>query len=379
MMLNFRFLLRLVVIEYYKQNAGLFLFLFLLFFGIIPPQHLIQTHIALIQAQLTSVPLTMGIMFFWVLYAVRCVRFMESSFAEYRHSFLYVFQQISRNHALLYVALCFILMYLPVLIYVSVVMVFAWYGGIAWYLLASAAITFLVFTSSMVLATKAFLVPGEKRPARIKLTFLPKFNNGSTGLRLMLLTYFWRDKRIGLIAQKIFSYTSFNFFFIRNAEIFRADYFTFFIFLFGAMNALLIYNCHKMMEEKMMFLRNLPISMINRVTLVVIIGVILFIPELLMMLFNGHEVLTIQEAFILYGLLATQFTLLFSILYTSRLSFKKYAQYIFILLFSLIALYLILHPALIILFNLGFSYLIYQEHYHTYEHKASIEGHPTQS
>lgn len=133
------------------------------------------------------------------------------------------------------------------------------------------------------------------------------------------------------------------------------------------------------MEEKMMFLRNLPISMINRVTLVVIIGVILFIPELLMMLFNGHEVLTIQEAFILYGLLATQFTLLFSILYTSRLSFKKYAQYIFILLFSLIALYLILHPALIILFNLGFSYLIYQEHYHTYEHKASIEGHPTQS
>lgn len=365
-------LFRLIVIQFYKQNTGFFLFLFLLFFGIIPPQHLIMTHAALIQAQLSSVPLMLGVSFFWLLYAGRCIRFIDRSFSEYRHSFLHTYQILPRRQIHQMITGYFLIMFLPVLIYGGLVMSIALSQAIFWHLIS----TILLFSSVLIFSTlsltKAFLLPNENGqnhwhlPALVRVRFKQNIS-----LKFMLLAYLWADKKVGLIAQKLFSYLSFNFFFIRNAEIFREDYFTFFIFMIGAMNALLIFNTHKMMEEKLSFLRNLPITMPNRMIMMLITGLVMFIPELIMMLVSGNELLPFADSFMLYGILASQFVLMFSILYSSTLTLKKYVQYTFLMLLSYLFLYLLLPTSLIILFNLGLAYLIFHEQYTLYEHKSA--------
>lgn len=364
-------LFRLIVIQFHKQNTGLFLFLFLLFFGIIPPQHLIMTHAALIQAQLSSAPLMLGVSFFWLLYAGRCIRFMDRSFSEYRHSLLYIYQIIPRHQISQMISGYFFFMFLPVLIYGALVMYIALSQAIFWHLISTVLLLSSILIFSTLTLSKAFLLPKENGQNHWHLPTLVSFRfKQNISLKFMLLAYLWADKKVGLIAQKIFSYLSFNFFFIRNAEIFRGDYFTFFIFMIGAMNALLIFNTHKMMEEKLSFLRNLPITMPSRMIMILITGSVLFIPELIMMLVSGYELLTSAESFILYGILASQFVLMFSILYTSTLTLKKYVQYTFLMLLSYLFLYLLLPTSLIILFNLGLAYLIFHEQYTLYEYKS---------
>lgn len=366
------FLFKLVVVQFYKQNTGLFLFFFLIFFGIIPPQFLIATHAALIQAQLTSVALMIGVSFFWILYAMRCLRFMDKTFSEYQHAFLNLYQIIPTSRIYGLMASCFLTMYLPVLIYAVLVTAIAVYLGIYWHVISTVTLLSAITVFSIIWAKQALI---ESRELNTSYLRIPGFSvvdiKRSINLKFILLAHLWSDKKLGLAAQKLFSYVAFNFFFIRNAEIFREDYFTFFIFLIGAMNALLIFNLHKMMEEKLIFLRNLPLSMPRRFIMIMITGTILFIPELIMMLVSGFKLLAIQDSLVLYGILATQFVLLFSILYTSSLSLKKYVQYVFLLLLSYLVLYLLIPTPLIVPFNLGLAYLIFHEQYHAYEFKSA--------
>ncbi len=361
------FLFRLIVIQFYKQNTGLFLFLFLLFFGIIPPQHLVATHAALIQAQLSSVPLMIVVSFFWVLYAGRCIRFADRSFTKYSHSLLNLYQVLPYQHILRRVLGYFTLMYLPILIYGILTISIAAVQGVSWHVIGTASLLLLILISSTVWIAKNLLQLKEWHRPYQQIRFRRKQHIST---KFVLLAYLWHDKKIGLVAQKIFSYFCFNFFFIRNASIFREDYFTFFIFLMGAMNALLIFNTHKMTEEKLSFLRNLPFSMLNRIVMIIVTGFVLFVPELIIMLVSGFELLSISDSFVLYGILGTQFVLSFSILYTSNLSLKKYVQYLFLLLLSYLFLYLLLPTALIILFNIGLAFLIFHEQYHAYEYRS---------
>lgn len=362
------FLLRLIVVPYYKQNAGLFLFLFLLFFGIIPPQHLLATHAALIQAQLSSIPLMIGISFFWILYADRCIRFAAQISHKYSHSFLNIFQVFEEKKVFRRMAGCFLIMYLPVLIYGILLVVIAVTQEVHWYVISTTSLLIFTGIGSITLMTRSLL--GHTASYHWQLpNWFRILKKRNIPLPFVMLSYLWHDKKAGLVVQKLFSYLCFNFFFIRNASIFREDYFTFFIFLMGAMNALLIFNTHKLTEEKLGFLRNLPITMYERILMIVVTGLVLSIPELIMMLVSGHKLLSITDSMVLYGLLSTQFVLLFSILYTSNLSLKKYVQYIFLLLLSYLFLYLLLPTALILLFNLGLAFLIYHEQYHSYEYK----------
>lgn len=364
------FLFRLIVVQFYKQNTGLFLFLFLLFFGIIPPLHLIATHAALIQAQLSSILLTIGVQFFWILYAVRCIRFSDQVFTQYSHALLNLYQVLSRRKIIRIMVSCFIIMYLPVMVYGYIVISVAATQSVYWYIVSTSALLVVTITCSVLWMTRSLLRPAEKghnqgSPVRLwsRKRHLP--------LELFLLSFLWYDKKIGLLAQKLFSYLCFNFFFIRNASIFREDYFTFFIFLMGAMNALLIFKTHQMMEEKLSFLHNLPLSMPRRITMLITTGVLLFTPELIMMLVSGFGLLSVWDSLVCYGLLASQFVLLFSILYTSSLSLKKYVQYVFLLLLSYLFQYLLLPTPLIIISNLGLAFLIFYEQYHAYEFKIN--------
>lgn len=365
------FLLRLIVAQFYKQNTGLFLFLFLLFFGIIPPQHLIATHATLIQAQLSNIPLMVGVSFFWVLYAGRCIRFSDQILSKYSHSLLNLYQVLPKRKIFRQMSSCFLIMYLPVLVYGLLLISIATNQAIYWYVMGATPLLIITSICSVTWMTRSLLNPKESSKNHWKIPLLTRTTlTQHISLKFVLLSYLWHDKKIGLVAQKLFSYLCFNFFFIRNASIFREDYFTFFIFLMGAMNALLIFNTHKLTEEKLSFLRNLPLSMSHRIFMIMMTALVLFVPELIMMFISGYELLSALDSLILYGILGSQFVLLFSILYTSSLSLKKYVQYIFLLLLSYLFLYLLLPTVLIILFNLGLAFLIYHEQYHAYEYKV---------
>ncbi len=366
------FLFRLVVIPFYKQHAGFFLFFFLLLFGIIPPQFLIATHAALIQAQLSSIALMLGVSGGWILYATKCLRFAEQTFQQYHHSFLSLYQVLPVSMVFRIMAICFLVMYLPVFTYGVLTLSIAIGQGVLWYVMSTTSLLVFTLFFSTYWLKRALLLPKKEgitlRPALLRSHFRLWRN---IPLPFLPLAYLWSDKKTGILLLKLISYLSFNLFFIRNAAIFREDYFTFFIFLIGAMHALLIFNLHKMMEQKLVFLRQLPIGMPKRLVMIVLVGMVLFIPELIMMLISGFQLLAFTESIVLYSLLASQLVLLFSVLYTDQLNMKRYVQYIFLILLSYLFLYMLIPTILIVALNFGTAYLIFHEQYHTYEYKEA--------
>src|ERR1700748_21351 len=80
---------------FYQQNAGFFLLLFVLFFGVVAPSEQLAYHYTLILGMLET-PLFLGIVLFaWLLYGLKPIRFLLGSLDEPEASFLYKLAALS--------------------------------------------------------------------------------------------------------------------------------------------------------------------------------------------------------------------------------------------------------------------------------------------
>jgi hypothetical protein len=80
---------KILVKSFYQQNAGFFLFIFVLFFGVVAPSQQLTYHYMLIRGMLET-PLFLGIvLFIWLLYALKTSRFVLSVLDEPESHFLY--------------------------------------------------------------------------------------------------------------------------------------------------------------------------------------------------------------------------------------------------------------------------------------------------
>jgi hypothetical protein len=83
-------LIRSVALRFYKQHAGMFLFLFFLLFGIQPTAHeAIQTHYYLIRLILTSNYFFLFTLLVWLLYLAKGILFFKRCLQQKAYNFLY--------------------------------------------------------------------------------------------------------------------------------------------------------------------------------------------------------------------------------------------------------------------------------------------------
>nr|WP_199077017.1 hypothetical protein [Pedobacter sp. ASV19] len=109
--------------EFYTQHAGLFLFLFYLIFGAVEPGQMLNYHKSLLMA-ISSSPLALfSCCLLWILYALKCVLFIHKQQKLTNHTFLNLLTTLSPGKQIKVWAKLYITLFLPVLVYIVLILV----------------------------------------------------------------------------------------------------------------------------------------------------------------------------------------------------------------------------------------------------------------
>lgn len=360
--------LKLFVREFYKRNSGFFFLFFLLCFGIIPPHYLMVTHYALIKAQMGSFYLIAIVTVIWWLYSYRGLNFVSKTLSTYWDSVLHIYQGVENKFLMKLSIMINLLLVFPVLVYAGIAATigliegnFIYFGYVILICLSIVSInTYSVFRKFLRVPEKDVNSKKWMSAKLQKYTFYT-----------LVLNYFWSEKKGILVSLKVLSYLGFHLFILRNEAFFRIDYFTIFLLLIGFFNSLLILSAQKMKEEYGQFIRNLPIAITNRWCLLLVTGIVLYLPELIYLLGMNHLFLPLESKFALYLLLVSQFVLLFALLYTENFRFWKFMKYNFIIFLGYQVLVALISPVVIVLLNFTVSFFMFYEGYVSYEHDTS--------
>ncbi|UZR95768.1 hypothetical protein [Chondrinema litorale] len=367
-------LLKLIVAQFYKINGGFFLFWFIFLFGIIPPQYLIQYHYSLIQAQITSLDMTAISSILWLFYAAKCVLAAEKIIERYQSSFLHLLQQLTSKKLLTSLGIVHFLIFFPVSAYIILLVIIALLQG---HYIQSGYFLFFVIGVTVVniIRIKNTLLNSHKAQKQ-NFYFLSKLipSQKTINLNFFLLLYILEKRKINFLLLKTLTFGAFYLFFTDFYVNLDEGYFISVLLLAGYINSVLIFYIHKHHEEKLNFLRNLPISLTRRFLVFIITSICLFLPELVVMLVNGSDVIPITEIFKYYFLLVAQFILYLTLLYIPGVStnMRKYMQYLFIVFTISVYLFILFNHWLNILFYVGLGWYIFQAYYLKYEHIATV-------
>src|SRR3569833_346743 len=117
MMNALNILQKVLVNHFYKVNTGFFLISFFLLFGI--PQNVLQFHLSIITIIIQSHGMLGAAMVIWVLYNIKCMDYVIKHLRQPRQQFLYCLHNLPWVQVYMYLLLVQVLVYMPVLAYVS--------------------------------------------------------------------------------------------------------------------------------------------------------------------------------------------------------------------------------------------------------------------
>lgn len=362
----FKILLRLLVLQFYKLNAGFFLFIFIFFFGIVSPGMQIPYHLSIIHSEINSLFILAFVITCWFFYNLKCVSFFEMVIRKYRDSFLYELQVIPDKKLFLLVIASHILVFLPVTLYASMV--------------ALIALQESKFIAAVIIILSVFLITLISSHY-IKKIFID-FTSDSKYIwpqnlsgRQFRAPYFFYPlyhisykKKVSVFALKIFSFVLFYLVFTRLADNFDKDSFVNILILIGYFHAILLFHVHKFLEEKCTFIRNLPLSMEKRMALFFVPVCILYLPEIFYLYINGTAFLSVPEITTMYLMLISQLMLYTSVIYILNAPLMVFLRWIFVIAFLLIFCNKLMSLTLLITIQFLFSYLVFRFRYFKYEH-----------
>ena len=121
-------LIKILIKPFYKQNAGLFIFLIIVMFGIvgqIDDHDMIDYHYALILGMLSNPLIFLLVFLLWLIYAIKCIQFVTRSVQKAENSFLGILITLQARKTYLQFFLLQLLLFLPVLLYSLVIIAVA--------------------------------------------------------------------------------------------------------------------------------------------------------------------------------------------------------------------------------------------------------------
>ena len=333
-----RLLHRSFVRPYYRENAGLFLFLFILLFGVVAPSQQLNYHYHLILGML-STPVLFGLVSLaWWLYAEKTVHFILTRLRAPDHSFVYLLNLLSpaKTYGLLLRIQAWL--YLPVSLYGVAVMGVAVHrgsslqaAGVGLYLLllqflgAARMLRQLQHppsgTSSRILS-----LAGRLPPAR----FRPYWH--------FLLRSVLREHKALLLGIKLFNGAML---YLLLKAVSPDDYdlrmplLFYSIGLFG--HGVLIYRLRELEELRLVFYRGLPVPLLRRMGQYLLLCLLLLVPELILVSWLSPAPLHYRDAvgFFLWGY--ALLLLMNSLLFMRAFPMKDYLKLLFFIFLVLYA------------------------------------------
>lgn len=331
---------RVIVTRFYQVNAGFFLFLFLLLFGIIEPIVSIRFHYALMQMMAHRLLLLLLGMLVWTLYYIKCVRYLVNTLSAPAHTFLYQLQALPRPYLRRHFSACLAALFMPALLYVTCTAVVSvserQYGTLAFILLYQA----LVFAISTVICLRPILLVAKARKPTYIGKIIRKLRPQTIGYYQYLGAYLLQSKRVLFLLLKAGSLLLLQLMVVLNKEALHLEGTYFFLLLIVAAHALIPYHFVRFTEANS-WLRALPATALQRYGYFAGTYAALFLPELAFLLLHTHTSLSIAGIASLYTLAVCMLCAMHALLYLPRAGIDRYS----LVLFVMLPLTMILLPA----------------------------------
>jgi hypothetical protein len=293
---------QLIIRQFYELNAGLFLFLFVLLFGIVPPSQLVYYHLTIIEGILAIPTFLLIVSGLWFFYNLKCLQFIWKQLNEPANEFVYVLNQFPPYIQFLSYLTIQIGVYSPVLIYGLAVAVVG-FGQAKW-LLASGIILFHWGLCGLN-ATAFYYKINHPNPEKsyFLLSYLFNWRSPKT-FPILIIEFVFNDLKLmwGLIkAFDLLIMSGFLYFFASETYDARIIFMGFLVGLIA--NCVLVFQIRRFENTFLLFSRNLPWSLPKRFADWGLVYSLILAPEFLFLLNQIPQSLHWQDfmAIVLFG------------------------------------------------------------------------------
>jgi hypothetical protein len=361
-------LYRSITAPYYRRNAALFLFLFLLLFGLFPGfNQAIQFHYTLLDSIGHSTSFFLLALLVWILYTARVVHFVNGCTSNEAYNFLRLLNALPRKARIIRIGEMTLQLLAPVWIYGITAFMIA----LIHHHTAGAAVIIGTLVCLIAASTGSILLLlqfGGSFYVRLRLFQLP------TRLFTLLLRYIFNQQIVLLILLKAITFTCLYFFTTTDPSTYdnRIGWLIYITSLSG--HCILIYRNHHFIETRLSFYRNLPVR--SLATAISLLGV--------------YAVVLIPELWALKGLILQQhltgeyismactgpcmLLLLHGLLYTEDMKMENYLQLLFGVWIVAIFFSLSANRWLLPLVCTAMAVFLFLHGYRQYEKNAAKEG-----
>jgi hypothetical protein len=331
-------LIKSFVKPFYRQHAGLFVFLFIILFGavgMVDGAGLQDFHFSLIQGMLKNTFLFLLVFFAWFLYSKKTEQFIINILRRPDHSFLHMLSRVENRKLFRWLLGTQFLMFLPVVFYIVVIFT----AGIYLHAYLACVLILLYLISIIGLSAGRYFHfiqnPGKYASIRTGI-FTSKGNRPPYWT--LFIRHTWNNKKLLFAGIKMYSCVLL-YGMVANQTLVKYDLTMIFLFFsIGILgHGLLIRQFRILEEERLSFYRTLPISIFERFTQYALLYFILLIPEFITIAVLTPKYLHLRDAiefcFFSYSVLLFLNSLLF-------IQFFRMQDYLKILLCIYLVIYL---------------------------------------
>ena len=359
-------LFKSIVKPFYKENAGLFVFVFTMLFFIVNKvdgAELFEYHYSLIMSVLSSVTMLVFVFIAWALYVRKFTVYVSASINRPEFSFLYIVNSLSRVRRFVLFLLVDIVLFLPVLLYGILII---WVGWLQhFYLAAVSIISYSILLSILPALWHVYLLDKlNKNTVR-----LLKWNISWPSSYPVQLIRFVVNKQKGLwLGSKVFT-CGLLYLIAHNNTLGKADVGpVFLLFSFGVLsNSALTFRIREWEEVWLRFYRGLAVPLWKRFVQYGAVCLMLLLPEFITLTYLTPAHLNSATA-LGFGISGYSLILLIvSITFLQDFSKRDFLK-ILLLLFALQYLFLLAFNFLLLsIVCLVLSILFFYKGYYHYE------------
>lgn len=288
-----KILFQLFVKPFYKENSGIFIFIFTMMFFIVSEQSgagLYEYHYSLCTGMLSNKIFLFSVSFVWLIYSGKCFAFVSHLFYKLEYNFIEIYNSFAKSKR---IGLFFIVqawLMLPVIVYA----LFILYCGLKQHFYSSLFFVFFFLLSLCFLPALryVYLLKYQQKKSIISILNLTSFTAVFPAYQSILLKFVLCKQKILSIGVKLFT-CGIIYLISRNGVISEPDEIglLFIFFSFGILaNGVIIFRLRQFEQTSLFFYRGLPVSYLRRFINYLMLYFILLLPEFitLIMLVPKH-------------------------------------------------------------------------------------------
>ncbi|MFN8341933.1 MAG: hypothetical protein U0V64_09725 [Cyclobacteriaceae bacterium] len=290
---------KVIVLPFYQRHAGLFLFGFVLLFGLVESSQLLHFHLALMTGMLTSWVMLSLVTASWAVYTLKVIHFIHKELQLRPNQFMLLYQLLTQSEQRKLLWKVVLVLLEPVWAYVVILMaVGIYFEQYLASLFAGSAVILLMIATVEAVRHRINHPEQVTFGNRLFSLLTPTFHRP---LPLIFWTQSWRHEPWGVILTKLFNL--FAIYLVSSNMDDHAD------FRVGALTCLAVAVAHsswifemrRFEEQQLVFLRNFPWSTWQRLAPIITLTCLMILPEALLWLRALDDKITIFQWLALYG------------------------------------------------------------------------------